>query len=258
LELLRIYGKNYVRLSNCLGVISAALQVNDPKIVHRDLVISALGLFDGTKPQLIAAGLTATVAQMARAEEIWNLYHRPDLFSIQCAELLHRLEDELESRILLMIPASVQPLYDTPRTGWEECVDRFPSTVDNVDEMNRCFAFGGYAASVFHSLLIAEAGLIELGTHIGATDPKTGWDATSRRLAELCKAGRSAYTYAVPFNTLEQINQAVQSMKVAWRNKVNHEAGRLIVLDPQFSEQQAQEIVMSTRSFMRWVATALP
>ena len=117
MELLRIYGRNYVRLSNCLGVISAALQVNDPKIAHRDLVISALGLFDGTKPQLIEAGLTATVAQMARAEEIWNLYHRPDLFSIQCAELLHRLEDELESRILLMIPANVQPLYDAPRTG---------------------------------------------------------------------------------------------------------------------------------------------
>ncbi len=212
MQLLRIYGKNYVRLSNCLGIISAALQVNDPKIVHRDLVISALGLFDGMKPQLIEAGLTATAAQMARAEEIWNLYHRPDLFSIQCAELLHRLEDELKERVLLMIPASVQPLYETPRTGWEESVHKFPSVVDNVDEMNLCFAFGRYAASVFHSLLIAETGLIALGTHIGVTDPKTGWDATSKKLAELCKAGRNSYTYAIPFTTLEQINQAVQSM----------------------------------------------
>lgn len=258
LELLRMYGKSYIRLSNCIGVISAALNVNDPKVVHQDLVISALGLFDGAKRQLIEAGLTTTVAQIARVEENWNLYKKVDLFAIQCQEILHRLEDELAERVLLMIPASVQSTYESPRADWDDCLKKLPNTADNIDEMNRCFAFGRYPASVFHSLLIAEAGLIALGKHIGVTNPKPGWDATSTQLEKICDAGRKVYAYAIPFNTLEQINQAVQSMKLAWRNRVYHEAGRLIVLDPQFTEPQAQEIIVATRSFMRWIAGALP
>lgn len=62
----------------------------------------------------------------------------------------------------------------------------------------------------------------------------------------------------IPFHSIEQINQAAQSMKMAWRNKVNHEAGRLVVLDPQFSPQAAEEIIFATRSFMRHLATDIP
>ena len=113
LELLRVYGKNYVRLINCTSLIAAALQVkDDPKLEPRDMVISALGLFDGIKPQLVECGLTNTVAHMKRAENIWNSYHNFSLFGMQCAEMLQRLEDELAEKVLLMISAAVQPLYE--------------------------------------------------------------------------------------------------------------------------------------------------
>jgi hypothetical protein len=258
LELLRVYGRNYVRLINCTSLIAAALQVkDDPKLVPRDMVIAALGQFDGIKPQLVASGLTNTVAQMERAESIWNSCHNCSLFGLQCVEILHRLEDELAAKVLLMIPAAVQPLYETPRVGWEHCISRFP-ILDNVDEMNKCFAFGRYTASVFHSLLIAEAGLIELGRHIGVTDGKLGWDATSKKLESIVKAGRSDYSLAIPFNGLEQINQCVQSMKMAWRNKVSHEANRLMIMVPDFSEPIAQEVIYATRSLMSRLAIEIP
>jgi hypothetical protein len=257
LELLRVYGKNYVRLANCISLITAALSVKDADVPSEDMVISALGLFDGIRPQLVEAGLSNTVSQMERAEKTWNSYRDYGVFSSQCAEVLNRLEDELKARVLLMVPHGVQSIYESPRSGWEESISRF-LIVDNVEEMNRCFAFGRYAASVFHSLLIAEAGLIELGRHIGVIDPKAGWDATSNRLSALVRSGRKGHSLAVSFNSLEQINQSVESMKLAWRNKVNHEANRLVVMTPDFSEPVAQEIIMATRGFMRRLATEIP
>lgn len=257
LEILRIYAKNYVRMIHCIAQVSTALAVNDTLPIRREMVISSLGILDGIKPQLEAAGLTFTVSQIEQLQTRWNDYQDMNLFSLQCTELLRRLEDELKSMVLLIVAGDIQALYENPRSGWEECILRFPQTVDNVDEMNRCFALTRYTASVFHSLLIAETGLMELGKHIGVTDPKLGWDATCKTLEKICKSGRTQYAYTIPFNSIEQINQAVQSMKVAWRNKVSHEAGRLVVLIPEFTDQQAHEIIMATRSFMRWIADVL-
>jgi len=258
LEILRLYAENYIRVIHCISQVSTSLSVNDTQSIRRDMVISSLGLLDGLKPQLEMAGLKNTVLQIEHLQARWREYQDYAVFSIQCVELLRRLEDELKSRVLLIIPEGVQALYSNPRTDWEGCILRLPQTVDNIDEMNRCFALSRYTASVFHSLLIAETGLMELGKYIGVTDPKLGWNATCMKLETICKPGRQTYTYAIPFNSIEQINQAVQSMKVAWRNKVNHEAGRLVVLDPQFTEGQAQEIIMATRSFMRWLAKEMP
>ena len=108
------------------------------------------------------------------------------------------------------------------------------------------------------SSLIAEAGLIELGKHIGVTDGKLGWNATSKKLEAIVKAGHGGYSLAIPFNGLEQINQCVQSMKMAWRNKVSHEANRLAIMVPEFSEPIAKEVIYATRSFMSRLTIAIP
>ena len=257
LALLRVHAENYVNVAGCLGQIHTALSVPQGQPIRQDLAISALGKLDGIRSQFEAVGLTTTVAQIDRINERWNQYHDYGVLLTQCQELLHRLEDELKNRFLLILPSGVQSRYSKPLAEWEECIGRFPQTIENIEEMNRCFALSCYAASVFHSLLIVEAGLIELGKYIGVTDPKVGWDGTCRTLENLCKQ-RTTYSGPIPFASLEQINQIVQSMKLAWRNKVNHEAGRLSVLDPHFTPSIAEEIILSTRSLMRRLATDIP
>lgn len=261
LMLLRVYAENYARMIHRVAIASMALSAGAQNVVQNDLIISALGFFDGIKPQLEAAELKMTAAKIEEISLRWKQYHDVQVFAIQCDELLRRLEDELNGRVLLLVPSSVHSMYTAPRKDWEEAIRRFPQIADNVDEMKRCFAFDRYAGSVFHSLLIVEAGLIEFGRRIGVTDPKPGWDATCKKLEEICKAGYAKYAGTIPtipFNSVEQINQAAQSMKMAWRNKVNHEAGRLVVLDPEFSPQIAEEIILATRSFMRRLATDMP
>lgn len=189
LTLLRIYGDNFAKLIHRVGIISAALANGEAPSMHMDLVISTLGTLDGMKSQLEEADLKCTVAQIDAINTRWRQYRDVRVFAQMCDELLRRLEDELKGRVLLLIPSKSQQMFDTPRQHWDEAIRRFPQITDNVEEMSRCFALCFYSASVFHSLLIVEAGLIELGKYIGVTDPKIGWDATCRRLAAICAAG---------------------------------------------------------------------
>jgi hypothetical protein len=60
------------------------------------------------------------------------------------------------------------------------------------------------------------------------------------------------------FSFLEQIFATIEAMKNAWRNKIDHTSGRLALITSDFSPDIAEEIMMSSRSFMRRLATELP
>ena len=138
-------------------------------------------------------------------------------------------------------------------------IDRFPDTVMDVEEMGKCFALSRYSACVFHSLLIVECGLIELGKEIKVADPKPGWDATCNKMRQLIGDGFKKYPdLRISFSDLEQINNCAQTMKHAWRNKVSHAAGKLVVIRPDFAPDIAEQIMSSTLGFMQRLATDLP
>jgi hypothetical protein len=128
---------------------------------------------------------------------------------------------------------------------------KFPSATEDVEEMNKCQALCRYSAAVFHSLLVVEHGLIALGKLIGATDHKEGWDASCKKLAEIVNAGYSKNTTGLNFNFLEQVNACIQTMKLAWRNKVNHASGKPIVMYGTFSPDVTDDIISASRSFLR-------
>jgi hypothetical protein len=131
----------------------------------------------------------------------------------------------------------------------------------DIEEMNKCFAFARYTASMFHALHVAEWGAIYLGDHIGVTDPKRGWGSTAKRLAELIKGGHSALpTYlAGQFAFLEQMNREIDSMMLAWRNKVDHAANHLyIVPNTDFTPDIAEHIIGAVRIFMQRLVEGIP
>jgi hypothetical protein len=167
---------------------------------------------------------------------------------------------ELQTKLFFSLPSNRKKWFESPTRDWEKVIERFPDTVSEIEEMNRCFALSRYPAAVFHSLMVVEAGLIVLGNAIGVTDPKLGWDATSKKLAELMQSGHAKYPSSLPmtFSVCEQINQSVQTMKHAWRNKINHIAGKLFVMRSDFAPDVAEEIIFATRGFMRRLADDLP
>jgi hypothetical protein len=117
-----------------------------------------------------------------------------------------------------------------------------------------------YTAAIFHSLQVAEFGLIDLGRIVDVTDPLSGWTATTNRLQSIIKKGHEARTpfERANFPFFEQIHGTIEGLKNAWRNKVSHAHGKLTLLTADFSPDVAEEILFSTRAFMRRLATDAP
>jgi hypothetical protein len=175
-------------------------------------------------------------------------------------ELEGRLIDEAEAKVFLALNVGEADRYNNPRKGWEEIVERFPDTVTDIEEPSKCFALSRYAAAIFHSVQVVEVGLIDLGKLIGATDPLSGWTATTNRLQGIIKKGHESRT---PFERrhfafLEQIHGTIEGLKNAWRNKISHAQGKLTLLTADFSPDVAEEILLATRAFMRRLATDAP
>ncbi|MBV8807428.1 MAG: hypothetical protein JO033_02040 [Acidobacteriaceae bacterium] len=179
------------------------------------------------------------------------------LKSFEVDALVQAIEHELESRVFLSVPPERVDQFAKPTNGWAEIIAAFPDAQEDVEEMNKGFALSRYTAAVFHSLLVVEHGLIALGKRIGITDPKAGWDATYKRMSWLVN-NRASVPADLDFNFIEQTKARMDSMKLAWRNKINHAAGRLIVEKTGFSDVSAEEVIVACRSFMRFLAENLP
>lgn len=117
-------------------------------------------------------------------------------------------------------------------------------------------AFNRYPAAVFHVLLAVEHGIVALGKFVGVADPKPGWDATCSAVEKILQAGRKSAPPDIlkHFSFLELVNKDMQSMKMAWRNKVSHAANNLVVMTSDFRPEVAEKIITACRGFMLLVA----
>jgi len=201
---------------------------------------------------------------LATVRKIITVIDRPssrwgDLYPL-AEELRGRLIDEMESKSFWELSTRERQYYEQPRKGWDVVISRFPDSVTDIEEASKCFALSRYAAAVFHSLQVVEIGLIDLGRVIVATDPQTGWNATTKRLKEILAI---KYPDRTPFQEqhsqfLEQISATIEVLKSAWRNKISHAQNSLILLTSDFTPEVAEEILLASRSFMRRLATEAP
>lgn len=175
-------------------------------------------------------------------------------------ECLGRLIDEAGSTEFFALTVRESALFKNPREGWNAGIARFPNITDDVVEVSRCFALSRYSAAVFHSVQIVEAGLIELGGFIGVADPRSGWTAVSKALDAIVQKPHKDRTRFEKrnFEFLEQMQGTVLALKNAWRNKISHVQGRLVVMSTEFSPEVAEEIMFATRAFIRRLAEGIP
>jgi len=183
------------------------------------------------------------------------------MFTTMLGEAARRLRDEAGIHMLLRVSVERVRFYKEPRAGWDEVIARFPDTALNIEEANICFALERYAACVFHCVQAIEVGLLALGQFLGVTDPKSGWTAVTGKLSTLVT--KTKYPdldplYQTHFIFIEQMQGAVGALNTAWRNKISHAQGRLIVMTADFSPHVAEEIIIASRGFMRRLASDLP
>lgn len=175
-------------------------------------------------------------------------------------ELEGRLCDEIENRTFVALTLKEADYYNKPRDGWNEVIARFPNAAGDVEEARKCFALSRYAAAVFHAIQAIEVGLIELGVFLDVNDPRSGWTAVAGALEKIVnkKHHERSSLEKENFAFLEQIHGTVEGLKNAWRNKISHAQGKLTLLTSDFSPDVAEEILYSSRAFMRRLAEGLP
>ena len=262
MELLRLYAEAYCKLQLQLGMISIVSSVpgSADEIPASETIQPLITCLTEIEGQCRSIGLEATEDAISGALQGWENYRDERILAFTCVEISKTLQRELARRVCFILPKASQELYEFPTRGWEKILNAFPDCQEDVEEMNRCLAFDRYPAAVFHVLLVVELGVIKLGEFIGVQDRKPGWDATCRELDAIMKKGRNTESAPIKehFQFLELVNADIQSMKMAWRNKVNHVAGKLVVLTSDFKPQVANKIISACHGFMLLLSTQGP
>ncbi len=262
LEILQFKAGRFVEAQRMLTLIATrVLQFQHAKWIdrltsHKETVMADVKQ-DLEAMKSLFKEMSLSMCVLHAEELISQISARGEVRAEHIAAFQETLERELKTRVFLPVAIQRQKYFDCPLEGWEIAIEKFPDCREDVEEMSKCYALSRYTAAVFHSLLVSEHGLIVLGRQVGVNDPKPGWDATYRRLDHLVN-NRRDIPAGIDFAFVEQTKARVESMKHAWRNKVNHAAGRLVIEKSGFNDFSAEEVIIATRSFMRQLAEGLP
>jgi hypothetical protein len=261
MELIRFYADLYVRISKRLLDLQLYLYVDESSAktdkeappLRAEAILEARGALETAKNGCENIGLQVSAIH---AGELLRALETKYLASTDVEALHKNIERELSCRFYIGISEDRKAAYCEGLKGWEDITRSFPRATEDIEEMNKCWALCRYSAAVFHSLLVVEHGLVELGKLLQVTDPKEGWDASCRKLEEIVKAGRKHTPVGLDFGFLEQINTCIQAMKLAWRNKINHATGKPIVMGGGIAPYVCEDTISATRNFMRRLCEA--
>jgi hypothetical protein len=174
-------------------------------------------------------------------------------------QLKYRLVDDLESHCFLHLDYMSAKKYRNPLSGWDEVLGRFDAVRYNIEESNKCFALDRFGAAVFHILLVAEYGVIQLAELLEVNAGHPGWGQV-KPLQELIKDPYPKRTTLAQTHSklLEAVVPLLYQVKESWRHKISHVDSQLQWVDTDFSPNVATEIMLATRGFMRKLAADLP
>jgi len=259
----RFWAANFLsgaRMIDSIGVSKFFIWTDDTVLTpeQRESGREIIGFFEENCVEIGLNGPAASLRRLLKLLSDPNSTDKELYEQVKDANL--RLNDELLSRIFFSLSLREAEYYEDWHKGWEEVIARFPATISDVEEASKCFALSRYAAAVFHSTQIVEAGLIDLGTFIGVTDPKSGWTAVIAKLKAILAKSYPDLNQFEKDNRefLEQVYGTAAALNSAWRNKISHAQGKLVLLTADFTPEVAEEILMASRAFMRRLATEMP
>jgi hypothetical protein len=257
LDMMRFYAGLFVRAFAEFHSIQCKWKSNDGVVPDPHVVAAHLSSIELDCASL---GLKGTRARCVRLME---KYHKQSVtfrtVVSDLATLTETLEDELDAEVFIHLTPQEGALYDKPTRDWSSVVSRFSKVQHDIEECSKCFALGRYAAAVFHAMLIAEYGIIQVAELFGAAGDKPGWGALDR----LQRINDKKWTDKTPLEQqhakfLQSLLPLAFAMKNSWRHKMDHVANKIEWLDTTFDPEFANDIISATSGFMRRLATDLP
>jgi hypothetical protein len=164
-------------------------------------------------------------------------------------ELAGRLQDELQSSLLLSIDPAKAHFFTRPHLFGEAVAQRFPSAITDIEEAGKCLALERSTACVFHLMRVAEIGLQAFGTKMGLTltDMKNWRKILSDVQGAINRLPRSTREEKDYVGQCQAVHAHLQAVKDAWRNDVMHPLA-------SHTPEQATDIWTHTGALMRKLA----
>ena len=266
LDMIRLYADVFVECFSIIHKLEVQLRTvalvkpNEIAIsTHASSVLGNVGAF-----ALICAehGLSSSSAKCERSIETMtqrNNQVRTTELHQWLIELRERFEDDLKTEVFLHLTVVEGFKYIKPVHGWAAVIVRFPKVRHDIEESSKCFALGRYAASLFHVLLVAEYGVIEVAKLLGQEGDKPGWGAFDRlqKINEKKWQDKTALEQKHS-DLLGNVMPLMLSMKNEWRHKISHVDNKLEWIDTDFSPEVASRILSASLGFMDSLAKDLP
>lgn len=204
----------------------------------------------------------AAIDELCGLLRSWSI---PSFATLRAADAVSRLDEidravrrEMKAVLFILMSPNQAEQYEHSTKDWEDAIERWPKIKTDVEESSRCFAFERYGAAVFHSMLVAEFGVVQIGDFFKVSGDKPGWGCVKRLEAILGKPikDRSPFEqgHSGFLNDTMRLIHAVKD----WRHKISHVDNWIIWQDTDFSPQRAEELILATRGFMRHLAAELP
>jgi hypothetical protein len=261
LEMLRFYADKFVAALNALSTIESVL-LSDPKsfsgnqsnfdylVGHLDFMIEHLAA--------LQLPVTSKKAEALRAMAKGRLHYADNeglcmLMRRSSEDLRERFEHELESKLVYCI-SSRADLFDDAKPLFGDDVERsFPSASLDISEAGKCLGLRRSTASVMHLMRVTETGLNCLAAAINVSFAHTNWQNVLDQVEKKANA-ISAASHGANWREEQQFYSEaavhLRLIKNAWRNHSMH-------AQAVYTEEKAEEIFNSVKSFMQHLATRL-
>jgi hypothetical protein len=198
----------------------------------------------------------SSVNQILRIKEYFsNGSVTNQVLSQLLGELIVRVQEDLEREMFLHIPVASVMLYEPKESLFGHLVaSGFPSASFDIAEAGKCLALHRSTACVFHLMRVMEIGLTALATRFNVPAAHSNWEPLlgkiEKAIAEIDKDPNRPATWKDEREFYSQCASYFRIVKDAWRNYTAHARGK-------YTEDEADELFRSVRSFMQKLATRL-
>jgi hypothetical protein len=157
---------------------------------------------------------------------------------------------ELQGRQFYGVITRFLGYHDKPQLLGEDVFNNFPSAKYDIYEAGMCLAFERPTACVMHLMRVLETGLTVLAETLGLSK-QNDWGSFLRKIdAELNERAKTSGARSADEQFYAEAAINFDRMRRAWRNPTMHP-------DKSYSQDRAEEILISVRSFMAHLATKL-
>lgn len=172
--------------------------------------------------------------------------------------LIRTICEEVSLRVFMYLPEQQRALYTAQKPFGDAVWQRFPTTIEDIEEASKCLALQRGTAAVFHCMRVVDLGIRTVisefagGAEFLEQKDRRVWSALIRRVRNEAQKPDSAIAprWVGKQGRLNEIAEKLNAVADASRNPTMH-------ADISYSIDQANDVFQTTGAFMRRLAEEL-